>query len=261
MRFLKKQFNFLKKNKNIKDSIIKSIVFENYIMMPTNQNVGASSLEYQVINHLFKKICKIKLHLKDNKVILKINFLELKISSRKKKQLLKKFIDASFNNLNIDEIYVELKLIEYFKGFNDLLICKEKKIYKITKNKLTNKQILTAGPSISEKEKIYVYDAVENGWNNNWSNYLTRFEQLFSKQVNRKYCLATSSCTGAMHIALLALGIKKGDEVIVPDITWVATASVVEAVGAIPVFADVNIDDWTIDINSIKKLISKKQRQ
>ena len=68
---------------------------------------------------------------------------------------------------------------------------------------------MTAGPSISEKEKIYVYDAVENGWNNNWSNYLTRFEQLFSKQVNRKYCLATSSCTGAMHIALLALGIKK----------------------------------------------------
>ena len=151
-------------------------------------------------------------------------------------------------------------MIEYFKGFNDLLICKEKKIYKITKNKLTNKQILTAGPSISEKEKIYVYDAVENGWNNNWSNYLTRFEQLFSKQVNRKYCLATSSCTGAMHIALLALGIKKGDEVIVPDITWVATASVVEAVGAIPVFADVNIDDWTIDINSIKKLISKKTK-
>ena len=89
MRFLKKQFNFLKKNKNIKDSIIKSIVFENYIMMPTNQNVGASSLEYQVINHLFKKICKIKLHLKDNKVILKINFLELKISSRKKNNYLK----------------------------------------------------------------------------------------------------------------------------------------------------------------------------
>ena len=62
---------------------------------------------------------------------------------------------------------------------------------------------------------------------------ITRFEQLFSKQINRKYCSTTSSCTGAMHIALLALGIK-GDEVIVPDITWVATASVVEAVGAIP---------------------------
>ena len=59
MRFLKKQFNFLKKNKNIKDSIIKSIVFENYIMMPTNQNVGASSLEYQVINHLFKRFVKL----------------------------------------------------------------------------------------------------------------------------------------------------------------------------------------------------------
>ena len=63
-----------------------------------------------------------------------------------------------------------------------------------------------------------------------------------------------------MHIALLALNIKKGDEVIVPDMTWVATASVVQAVGAIPVFADVNLDDWTISIDSILKLITKRTK-
>ncbi len=97
--------------------------------------------------------------------------------------------------------------------------------------------ILTAGPSISAREAWYTLDAVRSGWNHQWNGYLQRFEQSFAEYVGVRYALATSSCTGALHMALLALGIGPGDEVIVPDITWVATANAVHYTGAVPVFA------------------------
>lgn len=118
------------------------------------------------------------------------------------------------------------------------------------------KMILTAGPSISAKEAVYAYDAAEKGWNSQWSKYLTKFEEAFAQYVGAKYALATSSCTGALQIALMSLDIGPGDEVIVPDETWVATANAVRYVGAIPVFADVELDTWNIDPDSIEKLIT-----
>ena len=120
--------------------------------------------------------------------------------------------------------------------------------------------ILTAGPSISAKESAYAFDAAKNGWNSNWSKYLTAFEKSFAAYVGVKYALATSSCTGALHIALMALGIGEGDEVIVPDETWVATANAVRYVGAIPVFADIELDTWNIDSSSIESLITSKTK-
>lgn len=125
---------------------------------------------------------------------------------------------------------------------------------------MDKRMILTAGPSISEREIQYVMDAVKNGWNERWDNYLKRFEQSFARYVGTEYALATSSCTGAMHLALLALDIKKGDEVIIPDMGWVATASVVKYVGAEPVFADVLSDTWCLDPESVKKAITSKTK-
>lgn len=116
--------------------------------------------------------------------------------------------------------------------------------------------ILTAGPSISAREGVYAYDAALYGWNGDWSKYLSKFEADFAKYVGAKYALATSSCTGALQIALMALGIGVGDEVIVPDETWVATANAVRYVGATPVFADIELDTWNIDANSIEKLVT-----
>ena len=121
-------------------------------------------------------------------------------------------------------------------------------------------EILTAGPSISNREINYVRDAVTNGWNYQHSDYITRFENSFAEYIGSKYAMATSSCSGALHLALLALGIGPGDEVIVPDVTWVATASAVMYTGAKPVFADINVDDWTINPDSIKSLINKKTK-
>jgi len=122
------------------------------------------------------------------------------------------------------------------------------------------KMILTAGPSVSSKELAYTLDAALNGWNENNDYYLNKLSKSFSKFIGVNYAIPTSSCTGALHIALKALGIKKGDEVIVPNITWVATASVVEFVGAKPIFADVNLDDWNISPEEIKKLITKRTK-
>ena len=95
------------------------------------------------------------------------------------------------------------------------------------KIKKQNSLILTGGPSISHYEVFNVEDAVRNGWNKNHSYYLKKLESKFSSYLGSKYSIATSSCTGAIHIGLMALGVKKGDEVIVPDFSWVATARAV----------------------------------
>jgi perosamine synthetase len=120
--------------------------------------------------------------------------------------------------------------------------------------------ILTAGPSITEKEISYVTDAVTNGWNENWNSYLIRFEDQFSNYIGTEHAISTSSCTGALHLGLLALGIGPGDEVIVPEITWVATASAVAYTGATPVFCDIEEGSWCMDIKSAESLITSKTK-
>ena len=122
------------------------------------------------------------------------------------------------------------------------------------------KMILTAGPSITKKEINYVTDAVTYGWNDNWNSYLNRFQDAFLKYLNVSYATTTSSCTGALHLGLLACGIGKGDEVIVPEITWVATASAVAYTGATPVFCDIEEGSWCLNIQSAENLISSKTK-
>lgn len=137
-------------------------------------------------------------------------------------------------------------------------------IYRMRKNILNVKtvpeKILTAGPSISSYELVNVVDSALNGWNANHSNYIRKFEDAFSEYVGAKYALATSSCTGALHLSLLAAGIGPGDEVIVPDITWVATASAVRYVGATPIFSDVDLSDWTMDVDSLSNLVTSRTK-
>ena len=120
--------------------------------------------------------------------------------------------------------------------------------------------ILTAGPLITHYENIYTMDAVNNGWNQQWSKYLDKFENDFSTYIGSKFAISTSSCTGALYLSLLACGIREGDEVIVPELTWVATASAIKYVGAIPVFADVDLETWCIDVDNLKNLLTEKTR-
>jgi perosamine synthetase len=125
---------------------------------------------------------------------------------------------------------------------------------------LISEKILTAGPTISDLEVQYGVDAVKNGWNSNWAHYLNSFEKEFAAYIGVAHAMTTSSCTGAMHLTLLAAGIGPGDEVVVPELTWVATASAVKYVGATPVFCDVDRQSWTMLPEAFEKCITPRTR-
>ncbi|WP_340297141.1 MULTISPECIES: DegT/DnrJ/EryC1/StrS family aminotransferase [unclassified Roseobacter] len=110
-----------------------------------------------------------------------------------------------------------------------------------------NARIFYTKPSITDLEVSYASDAAANGWGDQCYRYIDRFEELFKKHLDVGYAIATSSCTGALHMGLAALGIGPGDEVIIADTNWIATASPIVLLGARPVFVDILPDSWCID--------------
>lgn len=122
------------------------------------------------------------------------------------------------------------------------------------------KMILTAGPSITPKEISYVINAVKNGWNYNAYSFTTKFAKKFSQYSGAKYAIATSGGTWALHLAFLSIGLKKGDEVIVPDLCYFSPLDVLVSMGVKPVFADILGNTWCIDPDDIKKKITEKTR-
>ena len=89
---------------------------------------------------------------------------------------------------------------------------------------------------------------------------LEKFESDFCKYSNSKYAIAVSNCTAALHLSLMALGIKKNDEVIIPDLTFVADANAIMACNAKPVITDINKENFFLSISNIKKNITKKTK-
>jgi perosamine synthetase len=122
------------------------------------------------------------------------------------------------------------------------------------------KNIPSAGPSITNKEVELVTEAVRYGWYEDRNMHIDRFIEEFSSYTGMKYCLPTAHCTDAIHLALLALNIGPGDEVIVPDITWAASAAPIHYMGATPVFADMDRKDWCLDPESFEKSITPKTK-
>jgi dTDP-4-amino-4,6-dideoxygalactose transaminase/RimJ/RimL family protein N-acetyltransferase len=120
--------------------------------------------------------------------------------------------------------------------------------------------LLTAGPSITGVEINNVLDAVRYGWNSQHSRYVQEFEQAFSRYVGVKHAMCTSSCTGALHLTLAGLGIGTGDEVLVPEISWVASGFSPTYVGARPVFVDVEPDTWCMSPKSIERCITPRTK-
>ena len=120
--------------------------------------------------------------------------------------------------------------------------------------------IPVANPDIGEKELSYVIDAIKSGWISSQGEYIRRFENKFAKFVGTKYGIAVSSGTAALHLALLALGIKEGDEVLVPDLTFASPANMVVVTGARPVFVDVTKTYWCIDPEEIRRKITNRTK-
>ncbi|WP_299988635.1 DegT/DnrJ/EryC1/StrS aminotransferase family protein [uncultured Ruegeria sp.] len=112
---------------------------------------------------------------------------------------------------------------------------------------MTETRIAYTKPSIEDTEVSYATDAARNGWGAQCYSYLHRFETEFAAYLGVKHAIATSSCTGAMHMGLAGLGIGTGDEVILADTNWIATVSPVVHLGARPVFVDIDPRSWCID--------------
>jgi perosamine synthetase len=120
------------------------------------------------------------------------------------------------------------------------------------------KQIFMAGPWITEHEIRVVEDCMRNGWYN--YHYVETFQNEFAAYHNRKYAIMTPNCTTAIHLILTAMGISDGDEVIVPECTWIATAAPITYLRAIPVFCDIDPVTWCLDPVSVEKSITPKTK-
>jgi perosamine synthetase len=123
-----------------------------------------------------------------------------------------------------------------------------------------NQRIYYTKPSITELEINYANDAVRNGWGDHCYEYIVRFEEAFKKHLDVKYAIATSSCTGALHMGMSALGIGPDDEVIMADTNWIASAAPIVHLGAKPVFVDVDPDSWCLDPDQVEAAITSNTK-
>ena len=121
-------------------------------------------------------------------------------------------------------------------------------------------RIPVAGPWITQREIDYVNDAVRNAWYRNSNLYHERFEAAFAGYVGRRYAMALPSCTSALHLSLLAAGVGTGHEVVVPEISWIASSAPINYVGAVPVFADVDADTWCLSARSFEAAITPRTK-
>ncbi|MCX5814637.1 MAG: DegT/DnrJ/EryC1/StrS family aminotransferase [Proteobacteria bacterium] len=122
---------------------------------------------------------------------------------------------------------------------------------------MNRKKISFAGPWITQKEIDYVTDAVKNGWYETFDMHVKKLEKTVANYIGMKYAIATHCCTLALHLSCAALGLKKGDEVICTDFSWVATAYAISYTGATPVFVDIDPESWCIDPKAIEQAITK----
>ncbi len=117
-----------------------------------------------------------------------------------------------------------------------------------------------AVPNLNGNEFKYLTDAFMSTWISSSGEYINRFEENFSTYSDCKYGIAVSNGTVAIHLALVTLGIGKGDEVIIPDLTFAATINTVLHANATPVIVDVEEDSWCIDPKEIEKAITPKTK-
>jgi perosamine synthetase len=121
-------------------------------------------------------------------------------------------------------------------------------------------RIPVSGPSITAKEIAYVTDAVTNAWYGHANVWHERFEKAFAEYTGVKHAISLPHCTAAIHLSLLALKVGPGDEVILPDCTWIASAAPVTYVGATTVFADIDPQTWCLDAKSFEACITPRTK-
>lgn len=117
-----------------------------------------------------------------------------------------------------------------------------------------------AGPSITEHEIEIVADAMRNGWYEKPYYYVETLQKEFAAYHDRAFGLMTPNCTTSIHLLLTALGVGEGDEVIVPECTWIASAAPITYLRATPIFCDIDPVNWCLDPESVERSITPKTK-
>lgn len=125
---------------------------------------------------------------------------------------------------------------------------------------MTHEFIPVSMPDLDGNEEKYVVDAIRSSWISSTGPYVKRFEQVFSWMCKVDHAIPVANGTVALHLALLALGIGHGDEVILPSLTYIATANAVRYVAAEPVFVDVDENTWCIDPSKLENAITPRTK-
>lgn len=121
-------------------------------------------------------------------------------------------------------------------------------------------RISVAQPKLAGNERKYVLDCLDTNWISSNGKYIIAFEKSFAEFCGVKHAIATNNGTTALHLALVALGLEPGDEVIVPTVTYIATANAVRYCGATPVLVDVCQETMNIDPRDIERKITSRTR-
>lgn len=182
------------------------------------------------------------------------NIIELSSSLINKKTIVKD------SKSSIEEILKVLNSKRNNKEITCLpLVDKQLRIIDIsTKEKIRGYPL--ASPTIGEQELANIVDVVKSGWISSRGSYISKFEKKFEKYLGGGNAIALTNGTNALQIGLMALGIKKGDEVILPNFTFGGTINAVLNAGAVPVIADVCKNNWTLNSINVKKKLTKKTK-
>lgn len=124
----------------------------------------------------------------------------------------------------------------------------------------TRRNLPVAKPYFDDEEISLVNECIVSGWVSSGGKFVTKFEEMVAKQCQRKHGIACSSGTSALHLSLLSIGITESDEVIVPTLSFIASANAITYTGAKPVFVDSEMISWNIDPSKIEKAITPKTK-
>lgn len=125
---------------------------------------------------------------------------------------------------------------------------------------MTTLKIPVYKPDLSGNEKKYVDDCMESTWISSKGKYVKEFESRFADYIGAKYAISVNNGTTALHLALLMLGVRQGDEVIVPSLTYIASVNAITYVGAKPVFVDSDKETWQLNPNEVESRITKNTK-
>jgi perosamine synthetase len=125
---------------------------------------------------------------------------------------------------------------------------------------IVQRRIPVAGPQITEEDIAMVADAARTNWYQNWNEYISKFEKSVADYCAVKHAIAVPHATSALHLAYATIGLKAGDEVIVPDVTWIASVAPAYQTGAQAVLVDITPDTWCIDPAAVERAITPKTK-